>query len=654
MDGLVPILVALAAFFFIGVPILAIIAFVRSGKGESAGNQIPPLIGRVYRLEKRIEALERKLDAPGSPAAMDRPSAPAAPASLPAQPAVPPASAAPPSATTPPQIPSQIPPAPHAAPPPPPIPPPSFSAPLAPSQDRDDVESVFAGKWLYYVGILALVIATSYFVKYAFDNNWIGPAGRVALGLIVGSLLYPLGQWIYKRGYVFYSEGITALGAVILYLSVWAGWHYYRLFPPGYAFLMMIAITAVTALVAVVRDSERMAFLAALGGLLTPVLVSTGQNAETVLFGYLLVLGAGMLGISLVKDWKTLPPLQFLATLIYFWGWYAEFYRNYELSQTLVFATLFFALFASLPIIRSTRHGELAGVEIAIVLGNATQFLIALRQMLWPQDRWGLTFFVVGLAVVHLAAERAVPRNDTRASQLARTIYAGLALTFLTLAIPIRLDGKWITIAWAVEGAMLVWSGLRIRSQALRSAGLVLFLIVGVRLLAFPIAAEPVFLLNSRFLTIAFSAGSYLAAFIFAAFSDEELDEGESRIYLAVGCMANLLLLVGLSLDVWDLYGRMPSLGIDRGLAQQLALSVLWLIYASVLMGAGVKWKSAVIRWQSLILLVVVIIKVFLFDLSFLTRFYRILSFFLLGIVLLAVSFLYQSRTRAASGGSKS
>ena len=706
-DPAAPLIVLIAILYTVGIPIIAILAYIRSARLERAMGGTPKLIGRIYDAEQRLNAVEKRVAAlalnmsngsseasgPGFPAstpvvAPRAPNPPAAPPSSappqppprtdaeirPAAPAAPLAVAPPAAAAIPPPRPPVPPPAPaspaasesvHAAPPPqqpsappPPSPPrvppqpPIFSSSPPPNSRRgnDDVETVIAGRWLNYVGILALALAVSFFLKYAFDNNWIGPGGRVTLGLLVGSLLYPFGQRLYRKGYVFYSEGITALGAVILYLSVWAGWHYYHIFPQGYAFPMMIIITAVTAVVAVARDSERLAFLSAVGGLLTPVLVSTGENAETVLFGYLLILGAGMLVISFLKDWKTLPPLQFVATLIYFWSWYAEFYANYELGQTIVYATLFFALFGGLPAVRSSRGGELTVAEVWMVLSNATQFLIALRLMLWPDNRWELTFFLVALAVAHLLAERAVPRKNARSSQVARTVYTGLALTFLTLTIPIRLEGKWITIAWAVEGALLVWNGLQIRSRALRSAGLVLFLVVGIRLIAYPIQAEPVFLMNSRFLTIAMCAASFLAAYTFAASSNVELETGETQIYLALGGAANLLFLVGLSMEVWDLYGRMPSLGIDRALAQELALSVLWLLYASGLMAAGMIWKSASLRWQGLGLLGVVIAKVFFFDLSFLTRFYRILSFFLLGLVLLVISFLYQRRARPNSG----
>jgi uncharacterized membrane protein len=102
--------------------------------------------------------------------------------------------------------------------------------------------------------------------------------------------------------------------------------------------------------------------------------------------------------------------------------------------------------------------------------------------------------------------------------------------------------------------------------------------------------------------------------------------------------------------DVWDVLGRRPSLGIDRGLAQQLALSALWLAYAIGLLAAGLYKKSAPLRWQALALLGIVIGKVFLFDLSFLQRFYRIVSFLLLGLALLLISFFYQRRLAAKDG----
>lgn len=641
MEPEADLLVLLVVGLLLVAPVLAIVAIVRVSDLKKLFSQVPKLISRIYDLEQRLGALERKLqsmsagsaEAPAPTIARSSDAIPAQakplePVPIPASPVSKPVVAQPPSR---PSI------TPSAAQPL------SVSPASLPALPADtDFENLIAGRWMFYVGILALTFAVTFFLKYSFDNNWIGPTGRVALGMLAGSSMFPLSQWILNRGYRYFSEGIAGLGAAILYLSIWAGWHYYLLFPQSAAFAIMIVVTAATVVVAIGRYSERIALLALVGGAMTPILVSTGHNEEISLFTYLAILGAGMLGVAWKRNWKSLPPVLFVATLIYFWGWYGEFYADYELVPTLAFSTLFFFLFGALPAIRSTREGVLASLEIALVLGNAFQYLIALRVMLWPEYRWGLTFGVLALAGVHLMAERALPSKQSPSGRMARILYAGLALTFVTLAIPIRLDGHWITLAFAVEGALLIWSGLRISSGPLRAAGFVMFLIVGTRLIVAPIDSAPVFLLNARFLTISFCAAAFLAAFLFALRSPAELDEAETRVHYALSVAANFCFFFALSTEVWNLYGRMPSLGIDRSLAQQLALSVLWLFYGLALIVAGAIWKSASLRWQGLALLGITVIKVFSFDLSFLARFYRIVSFFILGLVLMVVSFFYQ------------
>ena len=503
-----------------------------------------------------------------------------------------------------------------------------------------------------YIGILAILFAVAFFLKYAFENNWIGPRGRVGIGLLIGASLFPWSHRLLDRGYKYFSEGIAGLGAAVLYLSLWGGWHYYQVFSQTAAFAMMIAVTALTTIVAIGRNSERIAVLALIGGIVTPEIVSTGENHEITLFAYMAVLGAGMLALARVRDWKSLPPIQFIATLVYFWGWYSEFYREDALWTTLLFATLFFVLFAALPVVRSRREGELSLLENGIVLVNSLAYLVALRAMFWPDHRWALTIAVLALAAIHLAIERALPQKKTSGLPVTRIIFAGLALTFVTLAIPIRFDGRWITIAWAVEGAVLIWSGLRIRIGALRAAGFVLFVIAACRLTFIPLPAQQ-FLLNARFATFAVTVACFFLACYFARAEGVALEEPERTVFLGTAIAANIFALAALSLEILDYFERTPSPGIDRNLAQQLALSSLWLVYALGLLGAGLWKKSAVWRWQALALLGVVIGKVFFFDLSFLERFYRIISFLLLGLALLLISFLYQRRLAGQKGETK-
>ena len=666
---------ALAVFALIVAPILAISALTRVRRLETRAGTEPGVLQRLYALEQKLAAVEQQLaglarrlvqverELAGPPAAVPEPTPPAHP---PAPTTVPPPGSQParpsvPSATTPPGPPSV------------PTPRPS-PQPLAAARQRAahlDLETLIAGKWLNRLGILALLFAVSFFIKYAFDNNWVGPRGRVAIGLLLGSALLPWSGWLLRRGYRYFSEGIAGLGAAVLYLSIWAGWHYYSLFEQSTAFAGMIVATAAMIAVAVGRDSQRVALLALAGGFLTPLLVSTGKDQQMVLFSYLAVLAAGLLLLARARDWYLLAPVSFFATQAFFWGWYEAFYQPEKLLRTSLFAALFFLIFAAQPVIRSRREGRLAISEMAVVLLNALAYLLALRATLWPGHRWTLTLVVLGLAAVHLAVARVSPRPAqasatpaahsgahgapgaqpiTGAGPPISLLFAGLALTFVTLAIPIRLDGKWITMAWAVEGAILVWSGQRARQWALRAAGLLLFAIVAARLAVLPIPARQ-FLLNARFTAFAVAVASFAAAVYFVRHAPAELQDAEKTLFAVLGVAVNIYALAALSLEAWDLFARMRTLGIERGLAQQLALSVVWTVYATVLILAGVKRRVAALRWQALALFGLVAGKVFLFDLSFLERFYRILSFLLLGLVLLLVSFLYQRKVAAEEVG---
>jgi uncharacterized membrane protein len=241
-----------------------------------------------------------------------------------------------------------------------------------------------------------------------------------------------------------------------------------------------------------------------------------------------------------------------------------------------------------------------------------------------------------------LLAQRFSPSAKTESSA-ARLLFAGLALTFATLAIPIRLDGKWVTFAWAVEGAVLVWSGFRAVSPRLRQAGYFLLAVAAFRLIVLPIPA-PQFLFNARFVTYLVVVACFAASLAAARNSWDTLGSGEKEWFglLAVAC--NVFPLMALSLEFWDYFGRGSTPRIERELAQHLSLSILWIIYATALLLAGVKRQSALLRWQALALFGLVVGKVFLYDLSYLERFYRIVSFLILGLVLLVVSFQYQRK----------
>ena len=616
-------------------PILGIIAFVRVRQVErqTGGRPATPQgWQRLGALEQRIQELGRRIA--GGAAVEPSPAVPTAPTPSPpvvTAPSPPPTAAAAPAAS---------PPVVAAAPAP----------PRAPAKPALDWETLIAGRWLNRIGIVALFLATSFFIKLAIDNDWIGPTGQVALGLIGGTVLLVFSQWLLKRGYLYFSEGIAGLGAGVLYFSLWAGWDYYKLFPQSLAFIGMILVTAAMMGLSIGRNSQRIALLALIGGFVTPWLASTGVDAQVVLFTYLGALNAGLIGLAWTRQWRALELLAFFCTQVYFWGWYAQFYTPDRLASTSFFATMFFVLFAALPAVRAWRFPRLYAEQVVLVLINAVMYMFTLHQLLWPDRRWTLTLAVLALSAAHLLVARAVPSLSSGVPAN-RLLFAGLALTFVTLAIPIRLEGKWMTIAWAVEGAVLLWSGLRAAVGHLRAGGWILFAIVGIRLLAYDLHAEQVFL-NERFATFAVVVACFAAALYFLRQQADTLGFDERSLSALLAIAINFYSLWALSFEVWD-WLRGPDWLAKGTLAPQLGLSVLWTAYAALLLVFGVKRSSPLLRWQALALFGITVAKVFLYDLDALERVYRIVSFLVLGVVLLVVSFLYQRRLAAAKAEEK-
>jgi uncharacterized membrane protein len=609
------LLLGLAICALVVGPILALIAFAR-----------------VRDLERRVADLTRRLPESGAVPTVTPTSTPlvAPPVARPAVAAPPPrapvpAPAAAPAAETPPR-----------------------PAPQPKARTSFDWETVIAGRWLQRIGLLAITVGVAFFLKTAIDNDWIGPAGQVALGVLLGTAIIASASWFLSRGFVYFADGITGLGAAVLYLSCWAAGSYYHLVAPAVAFGAMVIVTAAMIAIALGRNSQRVAVLALAGGFLTPALVSTGHDAEVALFTYLAVQNGALLVLVRKRDWRFLEMPAFLFTQLYFWTWYDRFYLDPALGTTTLFATVFFALFAVLPVIRSRRHGAFRLEHGVLMLLNVALYLVALRAMMWPDQPWALTAATLALAAFHLVVVRAVPAEGGDQS-LPRLLIGGIALTLITLAIPMRLSERWTSIAWAVEAAVLMWTGFQVRMWALRTAGFVMFGIVALRLLLWPFRAED-FLWNPRFVVAMVTAACAVVSLWLARRHEDEVVAAERVPFGALAVGVNVLMVWTLTQET-ELWYRSRAAGLpgaDTMLALGLTVSLLWVVYAGALVGGGARIKSPILRWQGLALFGLASVKVFLADLSELRGIYRVMSAMALGVVLLVVSFLYQRRLSAA------
>jgi len=298
---------------------------------------------------------------------------------------------------------------------------------------------------------------------------------------------------------------------------------------------------------------------------------------------------------------------------------------------------------ASLALRRQARRAAFRG-DLVAAFGNAAFFFGLLAVSVHLRHFQGLSLLAASallLAAYHAVVSLQVLRREDD-DNLIRLAYLGLALTFITIAIPLQLHASYITLAWAVESAVLVWMGLVAREARFRWYGVALLGLAAFRALVvdIPAGAEPFrFLLNERMLAgAAVAAAAGVAAWLLAS-RHRELTPGERALPWALVLGANAFALVFVSLDLWQYVGRR---WVQAGAsAQQLALSLFWSLYALALMAVGIARRARPVRLAAMALLYLSMIKVFTFDLGNLEQAYRILSFLALGVILLVVSLLY-------------
>ena len=523
-----------------------------------------------------------------------------------------------------------------------------------PQRSSQDLEGTIGKLWLNRIGIIAILIGVAYFLKYAFDSGWIGPGGRVAIGLIAGIAVVVWSESFRRKGSAAFSYSLKAIGVGILYLSLWAASQYFHLVPPSVAFVAMIVVTASTITLALTQDAEILALYAMIGGFSTPALVSTGQNHEIVLFSYVALLDLAILAMVSFKPWRRIVWGAMLGTATMYVGWEDKFYDLSERSVTVLFASVFFAIFALVPLLtpltRSRWHRGYSVTLLLLPLVNGGAFFCALYAM-YSDEVVKLTWYSLALAAVYLFLSSQFKRRVGSEPDVVKTVnllHVAVAIVFITIAIPLKLDAHWITIGWLVESAVLLFVAVKSSAHFLRIfAGCALALGV-FRLLFIDNFNVQTLIFNARFAT--FLVAIAILAGIVAA-GERYASEKEMPFVKLAGIALNLLALVALTSEASGYFSRqivamyqhrnMYEAIRQLEIARDFSFSAIWIIYGAAMMVIGFWKRSAFIRWQAMVLLAVTIGKVFLYDSRKLQQGYRILSFIALGVMLMAISYAY-------------
>ncbi len=537
------------------------------------------------------------------------------------------------------------------APPPPPqaAPPRVEAPPLIPTKPRKppnlrNLEAQIGEKWVGWVAILLIFCSAAFFLKYAFENGWIGEIGRVTLGVIAGLAFVWGGFDRHRKGWRYISQVFTSGGVVILYLSIYGAFAYYHLIDQTSAFLFLAVLVAEAHLLALVYDAPAIAITALIGGFLVPILLSTGRDQYRALFTYIGALDAGVLSVVLARRWRWVASIAYLGTQLLFWAWYTEHYHPDKRAAVLVFQLYVFLLFTAVALAPTLRRAVAGWEEWVRLAVNPFVFFGIAYGLLDDDYHVWMGTLALGMAVLYAAlarAELALCPTDRRALFLT----LGTALTFVTLAIPIQLKSNWITIAWGVEGATLLWASIEANARPLRILSHVVF---GLALARFCFidthwsgSRAPFTLILNRY----FLGSLALAACLCAAWRFSR----RTLVYLMLA--AGVVWLCS-SVEAYTWFDARAGDVTDYEAARQirwggqLSLSLIWSVYAGLLTWAGFRFRVKAARVAGLALFGLTLVKVVIIDISELRQFYRILALLGLGLVLLRVAWAYQRSTR--------
>lgn len=534
-------------------------------------------------------------------------------------------------------------------------------------ESNDELEARIGGGWLNRIGIVAIIFGTAFFLKYAFDNQWIGVTGRIILGFIAGLTMIGGGE-VLKKKYPIYAFGLSGGGIAILYLTTYASYALYTLIPQLFAYAVMLLITAAAILLSVRYDALPIAVLGLVGGFLTPLLLeSTGGvqielNKMIKLYTYIALLDLGILGVAYFKRWPVLNILSFFITWIYAssmvlnQGFFTNF-KGIELIVALIYLTVFFLIFAITPTFTALYSSNKYGAsEIVLSLANPALYFLLSYSLLLTHYSEFLGLFAAVMAALYLAFGYIVKKiNPERTLSGPALVYLGIGLTFATLVIPLQLKQHWITVGWAAESVIIAWVGFKMKNARVRVSGAMILILAMVG--AMTIGGYgwydsylPIF--NKAFLaSLIVIAATFTFAYLYLRnpVQEDSPDIEASNFYIVVGC---ILIFLTMNKEIISYFNsqRSTSAGwsylTNIDLAEQFALSLGWTFYASVLVFVGFIKKYPLTRYMGIGLLGLTVVKVFLYDMSNLAQFYRILSFIVLGLLLLAISFIYQRQRR--------
>lgn len=361
------------------------------------------------------------------------------------------------------------------------------------------------------IGLVVLFFGVAFLLKYAADRSLLSIESRLVLTALAGASLVMAG-WRLRDRPMGYGLGLQGGGVGVLYLTTFAAAKFYTLIPMSAALLILVGLVVFSGALSLLQEARVLAAMGAIGGFLAPVLMATGAGDHILLFSYYAVLNVGIFAIALFKSWRELNLIGFFFTFGIGSFWIYDRYSAAHFNTTEPFLILFFLLYVGIAVLFALGQPvNLKGaVDGPLVFG--TPLVASMQQyLLVAEIEYGMAISVLTAGVLYLLLALFLRRNGSGGALVLSEAFLALGTVGVSLALPLAFDGEVTAAGWALEGAALIWVGLRQSRLPARAFGLLLQLGAGAVFLGsvFYPFGSPLFL-NHYFLGCAWIGGGAL------------------------------------------------------------------------------------------------------------------------------------------------
>jgi len=324
-----------------------------------------------------------------------------------------------------------------------------------------DLEKYIGENLISKIGIAILIIGVAIGAKYSIDNDLISPLVRIILGYIVGLALLGISIKL-KKNYTNFSSILVSGAMTIMYFITFAAYSFYALLPLLLAFILMLLLTVATVAVALNYNRQLIAHIGLVGAYSVPFLLSDTKGDISILFSYMAIINCGILFIAFKKYWKPLNVVSFAITWLVFFSWYVSNYQSDEdFLVAAIFLTLFFVIFyLTFLAYKIFKKEDFEILDVLLLLANSFVFYGIGYSVIdtTVNGEAYLGLYTLLNAVLHLLVSLLIYKQKLADKNIFYFV-TGLVLVFITLAIPVQLDGNWVTLLWVAEATLLFWIG---------------------------------------------------------------------------------------------------------------------------------------------------------------------------------------------------